>query len=380
MDTKEKERTRRTTQSTKSGTSASRGGTRSKAAAGSRSVSVGKTASRAKKAGSQPEKTAPKKKMPEQSAHTTQRRSSAAASRSATKEQTSTQTRRRRTPAKKEKRSIAQDVVYLPPKPFSRNRLLLRLATVVAVVLALVLGISVFFKVETVMVSGNQKYSADAILEASGIREGDNLLTFSRAKAGGKIIGTLPFVENVRFGIKLPGTVNIEITEVEVGYAVADANGSWWLISSAGRVLEQLSSGANTGYTNMIGVKLDTPTVGDQAIALEEDQPQMDEAGNLIPVTVTAEKRLFTARNILQYLEQNGIIGEAAFVDVTELGDIHMQYGRRYQVKLGDDTQLGYKISFLKAAVTRVEQMYPYSTGTLDISNPEAIHFNPDKS
>ena len=83
------------------------------------------------------------------------------------------------------KTSIAQEVVYLPPKPFSRNRLLLRLATVVAVVLALVLGISVFFKVETVMVHGTNKYSANDILEASGIEVGDNLLTFSRAKAGG---------------------------------------------------------------------------------------------------------------------------------------------------------------------------------------------------
>jgi len=381
MDTKEKERTRRT-QSTKSGTSATRSGTKTKAAAGNRSASAGKTASRVKKTGTQPKKAAPKKKTPEQSAPATQRRSAAAASRSVAKERTrtSTQTRRRSSARTKERRSIAQDVVYLPPKPFSRNRLLLRLATVVAVVLALVLGISVFFKVETVMVSGNQKYSADAILAASGIQKGDNLLTFSRAKAGGKIMGTLPFVENVRFGIKLPGTVNIEITEVEVGYAAADASGTWWLISAAGKVLEQLSSGANTGYTNVLGIQLDAPAVGSQAIALEQEQPQTDEAGNTIPVTVTAQKRLHTALNILQYLEQNGIIGEAASVDVTELGSISMQYGRRYQIELGDDTQLGYKISILKAAVDKVAKEYPYSIGTLDISNPEEIRFNQDKS
>ena len=226
------------------------------------------------------------------------------------------------------------------------------------------------------MVSGNQKYSADVILEASGIQKGDNLLTFSRAKAGGKIMGTLPFVENVRFGIKLPGTVNIEITEVEVGYAVADASDTWWLVSSDGKVLEQLSSGANTGYTNVLGVRLDAPVEGGQVIALEEEQPQTDEAGNTIPVTVTAEKRLRTALNILQYLEQNGIIGEAVWVDVAELGSISLQYGRRYQIEMGDDTQLGYKISILKAAVEKVSKEYPYSVGTLDISNPEEIRYN----
>jgi len=278
------------------------------------------------------------------------------------------------------KPSIAQEVVYLPPKPFSRNRLLLRLATVVAVVLAFVLGISVFFKVETVMVHGTNQYSANDILKASGIRIGDNLLTFSRAKAGGKIIGTLPYVEKVRFGIKLPGTVNIEITEVEVGYAVADAHGDWWLISSEGKVLEKLEPGANGAYTNLIGVKLDAPAVGAQARALEEQQPETDEAGNTIPVTVTAQKRLNTALNITQYLEQNGIIGEATGLDVTELGDIRLQYGQKYRVELGDDSQLGYKVSILKAALADVMKNYPYTTGSLSIADPQNITYIRDKN
>ncbi len=372
MDTKEKERTRRT-QSRKAA-SASPSGTRSRAA-------VGRQVTGTVKKTPQTKKTAPKGNDPaRQETRAVQRPSSATTKRSEVKERAAAQTRRPSQSRKTKKRSIAEDVVYLPPKPFSRNRLLLRLATVVAVVLALVLGISVFFKVDQVIVSGNLKYSPEAILEASGIQIGDNLLTFSRAKAGGKIVGTLPFVENVRFGIKLPGTVNIEITEVEVSYAAVDAEGIWWLISASGKILEQLPSGANTGYTNVLGVKLDAPVAGTQAVALEEQQPETDEAGNLIPVTVTAEKRLNTALNILQYLEQNGIIGEAASVDVTELGDIYMQYGRRYQVKLGDDTQLGYKISFLKAAVDKVSKEYPYSVGTLDISNPEEIRYDQENS
>ncbi len=293
---------------------------------------------------------------------------------------TKRQTQRRKTSQTKQKRSIAEDVVYLPPKPFSRKRLLLRLATVVAVVFALVFSVSIFFKVETVVVSGNEKYSAEAILEASGIQVGDKLLTFSRAKAGGKIIGKLPFVENVRFGIKLPGTVYIEITEVEVGYAASDTNGTWWLISAGGKVLQQLAPGEHSGYTNLLGFKLDKPVIAAQAVALEEEQPTTDEAGNTIPVAVTAEKRLHTALNILQYLEQNGIIGEAASLDVTELTDIQMQYGSRYQVKLGDDTQLSYKISLLKAAVAKVQEDYPYSSGTLDLSDPGNIRFDRDET
>ena len=359
MDTKEKERTRRT-QSTRPPASPSRRMEKTRPAEEKRSSSGKKPA-------------ASNRNVSEQRTRTAQR-SSATASRSDSKVRQ--QTHRSHSSKTKKKRSIAEDVVYLPPKPFSRKRLLLRLATVVAVVFALVFSISIFFKVEKIIVSGNEKYSAEAILEASGIQVGDKLLTFNRAKAGGRIIGKLPFVENVRFGIKLPGTVYIEITEVEVSYAAADASGTWWLISSGGKVLQQLAGGEHSGYTNILGIKLDSPAVGNQAMALEEAQIATDEAGNTIPIAVTAQKRLNTALNILQYLEQNGIIGEAAFLDVADLGNIGMKYGTRYQVLLGDDTELFEKIKLLKGAVAKVSADYPYSVGTIDLSDPDNIRFD----
>ena len=61
----------------------------------------------------------------------------------ATRERTQPKKKTPRKPEQKPK--ISQDVVYLPPKPFSRHRMVLRLATVVAVVVAVVLGMSVFF-------------------------------------------------------------------------------------------------------------------------------------------------------------------------------------------------------------------------------------------
>ena len=50
--------------------------------------------------------------------------------------------------------------------------------------------------------------------------------------------------------------------------------------------------------------------------------------------------------DVLQYMEDCGIIGEALYVDVAELGDIELKYGSRFTVKLGDTTQLFYKIKW----------------------------------
>ena len=113
------------------------------------------------------------------------------------------------------KKSIP-DVVYIPPKPFNRNRLLLSLAITLAVVLALSFSISIFFSVEVVTVSGMEKYTAWDVREASGIKEGEGLLSFGSAKAAGKIRTLLPYVKEVQIGIKLPDTVKIEIVESTV--------------------------------------------------------------------------------------------------------------------------------------------------------------------
>lgn len=265
------------------------------------------------------------------------------------------------------------EVVYTPAKPFSRSRLLLQLATVLAVVLALSLGLSVFFKVKTVTVSGAEKYSAWAVKEASGIEEGDNLLSFGSIKACGRIIAELPYVESVRIGIKLPDTVNIEIKELDVAYAIRDSSGLWWLMTAEGKMVEQVDIATASGYTQIHGVLLDMPAAGEQAVAMEEASQSIGTTGEdgeepqlTIPVTVTARDKLNTALEILQYLEENGVIGQITTVNVDDLANLRMNYnGEQYQIRLGDTSSLSRKITLMYQAIKSLKE---YDTGLLDVS------------
>jgi len=266
---------------------------------------------------------------------------------------------------------LSADVVYLSPKPFNRNRLVLRLVTVVAVVLAVVLGLSVFFKVEVIEVSGFDKYTVLEVQDASGIKEGDHLLTFGRTKAAGKIISALPYVKTARIGIKLPNTVKIEIEEVDVTYALKASDGSWWLMSAAGKIVEQVADPENIRHTKILGVQLESPKIGEQAIAWQDPVPPTDENGNPIPVTVTAAERLNAVISIAGFLEQNRIIGKMASIDVNYLLDIQLWYGNQYQILLGSTEQLGVKIATMKAALSQVS----YDEGILDIRDPGNILF-----
>ena len=306
----------------------------------------------------------------------------------------------RKKPVRRERKLRDADVVYTPPKPFKRGRFLLHLATVAAVVLAIVFGMSIFFKVETVTVSGCSKYSAWEVSEASGIEIGSNLLTVSRAQISGSIISNLPYVDTVRVGINLPDTVMIEITELDVVYAIEDTDGNWWLMNADGKIVEQTNGVTAKGYTQVLGLRLQTPTVGQQAVAQEADmttvsvedpeaetvegetqeaEPAEEEtvADATVAVGITDAERLQTAVSVLQVLSTNSISGQIDSVDVSSLSAIELWYDERFQINLGDTAQLDYKISALKATIN---QMEAYESGHLDLSFtnwPDKVGYTP---
>jgi len=285
------------------------------------------------------------------------------------------QVRRRRKVSKP--KSPAVPVVYTAPAVFNAHRLVMQLITIFAVVIAAVMCMSIFFKVEVIEVSGAKAYDEWTIREASGIEEGDNLLTFSRGKAGGRIKAQLQYVDQVRFGIKLPNTVIIDIKEFNVVYAVKASDGTWYLVNSDGKIVDQTDGGTAGNYTKILGVHLSGPIVGEQARAAEEivaapesTRPPEDSGETTAPqVLITNQSRLEAALRILRELEANGIVGEAASVDVSDMSRVELWYGTRYQVNLGNvddpENSIGKKIAAMRAAIS---QLAEYENGMLDIS------------
>ena len=276
-------------------------------------------------------------------------------------------------------------VVYTDPRPFNLNRFLIQMVAVLAIALAVTMGLSVFFKVENVVVYGNEAYSAWAVQEAAGLEGGENLLSFGRAKACGKIKTNLPYVKSVRIGITLPDTVNIYIEEFDVSYAIQTIDETWWLITSGGKVVEQIDGGTAGKHTKIQGVYLDAPEPGQPAKALESIQlaetetvdPQLATETTAPPVVTTGAGQLIAALQILTAMERNDIVGEVASVNVESLTNIVLWYGNRYQVNLGDTNEIEKKISYMKQAVAQLSE---YQIGVLDVSFvtwPDQVGFTP---
>lgn len=279
------------------------------------------------------------------------------------------------------------EVEYTPGKPLRRGRFLLRLLSVATVAAALIVAVSMFFKVDTVTVLGADQYTAWQIRAASGIEDGDGLLTLNRSRAVGKIKSNLPYVDKVKISIELPGTVQIEVTEFDVAYAIETSEGGWWLISSSGEAVESVASSAVAGYTQIQGVIIQTPEAGETvraAAAVEETESTQEtateesetgeseteesESPMEIPdfqIDDDSAQKLEVALIIAQELESNGVIGEMSLIDVTDLAAVQMRYGQRIDVKLGGTGDLTYKIRYMAQAVSQLED---YQSGELDLT------------
>lgn len=289
-----------------------------------------------------------------------------------------TKERNRRPAPERPKRSSAQEVVYTQPPAFNKQKFFLRLLTVVAVVLALIFGLSIFFKVDadkvlmsfkmqrgTVLVEGVHNYTELQILEASGIKDGENLLTIRESEISSRILEKLPYVMQVRVRIKLPDTVNIEIVETDVVYAAEATDGTWWLMRSDGKLVEKTNAADAKQNTVLLGIKLSAPKQGEQAVAQEPEPVQPEEGEAQTPVTVLASEQLSTALTICKMMEQCGIIGTMTSVDVTNLGSIELWYGNQYQIHLGEATRLDFKIGELKPVI---DYLGDSGSGMLDAS------------
>ncbi len=228
---------------------------------------------------------------------------------------------------------------------------LLIMAVAVAVVLfAVVVG----FRVTSFEVSGNTAYSDEEVQAASGVELGENTILLRKSSIASSILANLPYVESVRITRDLPGTVRIEITEGKAAAAVLSEYGDWWLISAAGKLMEQITEDEAQNYPRVTG-----------------ETVQLPEAGDMMRLSGSAE----ALTEILTALEDNNVTG-VTLIDLSDSDDLVLWYGDQFKILLGGAEDLTYKVQFLASALQSLAGEY---SGILDLtfSEDQAAHFHP---
>lgn len=229
----------------------------------------------------------------------------------------------------------------------SRFSVLFKLLAVAALVAALTFGVTVFFQVERVVVTGNSRYTAQEIEAASGIELGDNLFRINKYQIRTQILQQLPYVESLTIRRGLPSTILIEVTEWDAVAQVQTVDKPW-LISVGGKVLEPAADSAAMVVT---GLSVLAPQAG-------------------LPLAVPQEQqtRLAGLLDLLSALEEREILGQVSAVDLSSGTGIVLRYGGRFDVKLPINGDFVYKLRALEAAVADRED---YETGTMDLTRQD---------
>lgn len=218
-----------------------------------------------------------------------------------------------------------------------------RMLVAVAVVLLLML---VFFRVDRFEVSGNVRYTAEEVANASGITEGDVLMGVSKTRAASRVLTKLPYVRQVVVSKLLPGTIRFEVVEDTAAAVAVSEFGTGWLINDSGKLLETMDEVAETAYPVITGTALLLPTAGDTAEYDDSEKGQM-------------------AMKILTSLETLGLTGYVQEIGVEDLENVTVTYQERLEVQLGDGSDLDYKLQYMTQAAS---QLAATDRGVLDLS------------
>ena len=251
--------------------------------------------------------------------------------------------RRRHTRRRRHHRSVA--VLY-------------KLLSVVVISGAIVAALTLFFKVETITVSGTTEYSSEEIITASGIQQGDNLFLLNKYEIYESILEKLPYVSSVSISRKLPDTLLIEVTDSNQGGVIED-HGTYWVLSAEGKIFGKR---AEAGHGALItGLTLSEPEVGKKA-AVEEGQ----------------ERALKQLLDLLAALEEKGMLQGVGSFDFSQESVISIKYADRYVVKFPYGADFPYKLTRLSQVIERLEEQGDQRAGVLDLTAEGEIHFIPD--
>ncbi len=229
-----------------------------------------------------------------------------------------------------------------------RRRILLGvLLSAVLLAAGVTLCLTVFFKISAVTVTGDEVYTPEQIVEASGVTLGENLFLLRTKDVAAQIETTLPYVETAEISRSLSCAVTIHVTKASPAAAL-DNGDSYTLLSASGKVLED-------------GVM----AVGDDVVLLTAGEVRTRVPGE--PVEFAGEQTLEDLQTVL------AAFSDAEFTGVTSLDlqthtNIRAVYQGRITLELGMASSVADKMPFIKATLARSEQTDPTFEGSIDFT------------
>lgn len=217
----------------------------------------------------------------------------------------------------------------------------------------LIAALTLFFRVDAIVVTGGVRYTEQELREATGVRTGANLLLLNKGGVAANMTEALPYLKEISsISKKLPDTLVIQVEECGTPLAVVQ-DGAAWLISPTssgrGKIVEQVPPSAAGGYGVIDGCQLLAPSVGTPPAFATEYATQQS-----------------SLLQLLSALEDAGMLEQVEAIHLGDLSEITMEYAGRFTVRLSYNADYARKLTKLEWSLTE-GIIQDNMTGTFDM-------------
>lgn len=236
------------------------------------------------------------------------------------------------------------------------RNVLITLGVLLAVsVIGTVLSLTVFFKITDINISGSGIYTQEQIEQVCEIETGGNLFLIDKEKNREKLTELLPYIYDVKFKRKLPGTLHIQIQDAVCAYSVLNDDGTYVLLDDNLKVLENAAKESPADAT----VISDVLIVGSNPGSLVEFEN---------PDTLGCIK------SIAEAIKAVGL-NDISQIKSSDKNNNSLLYKNRIVLELGDCSNLESKLYKCLAACEELENKNGEVKGKLNISTGKQIYF-----
>ena len=230
------------------------------------------------------------------------------------------------------------------------GRLALAAIVVFALIAATILffGLSPYFAISEIEVTGNSLYSDSQIISMSGLSLGQN--GFSSLKGGGilkrfsfrcagaeeAVASACPYVRTVQIRYAMPAEIKIEITERSKS-VILPYSGAGLLLDGEGVAVDIMKDYSRSGLPVAAGITVNNYEIG---------KPVDVDVGDDMRI----EMALLVA-NALRQVDRDSaeaLAWRITSIDVGDLRNITLNMNNGINVNLGDGTELYYRVSAVK--------------------------------
>lgn len=273
--------------------------------------------------------------------------------------------KRSRTQTAQKKPTQARRTAQKPAEPMSRDELRSKrnlerrkkrrrnkiigytVVIILIIAAAIALSLTVFFKIQSINVTGDDIYNGETIVAASGLNVGENMFKSSKKDISNKLETSLPYIESVHVKRSPTGNVTLAITAAKAELAI-DCGEGYILLNKNGKVLEDGVVSINEDVTTVTASAIVTATPGDVIVFENEQDTQ----------TLKDIKSIIDSKQIEKITD----------INITQNSSVVLTYDMRITLEVGMVSTLEQKIDFIKATLDKLNSDDPGFEGSIDFT------------